>query len=252
MLSHMKQQSSVTNSSNKRQLIIDDARARGFELSKDGQRWVPIQEISAKPNSFGANIEERRSRTKFAIFSVLIIGVVGTAGFFVYDYLTEPEFFGEIYWNVSGIGIMFEEESVYLVTAPYNVELLDQYICVFDSRVSGADDFEKDGVCYWETSPDNYTIKSVNGGDYFSVCSTSAIFGDEHCSKIHPIEGGIILEIEGNCSVSVGDINPPEDYQLWLSAYAEYNDWQQEVIRIAEELKEEVPSNCNYIPMGPL
>ena len=32
-----------------------------------------------------------------AVVSVLVLGGVGTGGYFLYDYLTEPDFFGEIY-----------------------------------------------------------------------------------------------------------------------------------------------------------
>ena len=50
-----------------------------------------------------------------AVVSVLVLGGVGTGGYFLYDYLTEPDFFGEVYWSDDGFGYMFEENSISIV-----------------------------------------------------------------------------------------------------------------------------------------
>ena len=76
-----------------------------------------------------------------AVVSVLVLGGAGTAGYFIYDYLTEPDFYGELYWTEMGIGYEFEEDSMSLI-----------YPAV-DGSCDGmwgemGDVEEKDGLCY--------------------------------------------------------------------------------------------------------
>ena len=47
-----------------------------------------------------------------AVVSVLVLGGVGTGGYFLYDYLTEPDFYGELYWSDMGFGYIFEEDGL--------------------------------------------------------------------------------------------------------------------------------------------
>ena len=39
------------------------------------------------------------------IAAVLVLGGAGIGGYFLYDYLTEPDFYGEVYWTEGGCGI---------------------------------------------------------------------------------------------------------------------------------------------------
>ena len=52
------------------------------------------------------------SMKTIVIVSVLVLGGGGTAGYFIYDYLTEPDFYGEVYWSEWGIGYSFEEDEM--------------------------------------------------------------------------------------------------------------------------------------------
>ena len=56
------------------------------------------------------------SMKTIVIVSVLVLGGGGTAGYFIYDYLTEPDFYGEVYWSEWGIGYSFEEDAMFIVT----------------------------------------------------------------------------------------------------------------------------------------
>ena len=83
--------------------------------------------------------------------------------------------------------------------------------------------------------------------DYYNFCTTSTYYEGEICQKIYSAERGIIVEYDGNCSTRVSDIPPPEVFYItWYEQ--DRDDWQLEVDRIADEIGEEVPVSCNYIP----
>ena len=164
-------------------------------------------------SSNSTNLDGNSSRKKIFIATILILGLVGTAGYYAYDPYTEPE-------------------------------------CHMDNK-----EFEgknrvyemRDGLCYWEWNTDNYSIESSNKGDYYNFCSTSSYCEGELCQKIYSAERGIIFEYDGNCSTRVSDISPPEIFYItWYEP--DRDDWQLEVNRIADEIGEEVPVSCNYIP----
>ena len=54
-----------------------------------------------------------------AVVSILVLGGLGTGGYFLYEYLTEPDFYGEIYWSEYGFGYMFEDDTFTVVYAQY-------------------------------------------------------------------------------------------------------------------------------------
>ena len=204
-------------------------------------------------SSLNANSDEKSSRKKIFIASILILGLVGTAFFYAYDPYTEPEFYDEILWDYSGIGILFEEDSIYYVNPPYNGTYVDEPTCMFDSeefKGEGASNYEiRDGLCYWEWNipPDNYSIEPSSEGDYHNFCMISSYDESEICSKIYSAEKGVIFEYNGNCSTRVSDISPPEEtYITWYDGNRD--DWQMEVDRIADEIGKEVPASCTYIP----
>ena len=63
----------------------------------------------------GAAAGSGMSVATIAVVSVLVLGGAGTAGYFIYDYLTEPDFYGEIYWSEFGFGYIFEEDEMKIV-----------------------------------------------------------------------------------------------------------------------------------------
>jgi hypothetical protein len=202
-------------------------------------------------SSLNANSDGKSSRKKIFIASILILGLVGTAFFYAYDPYTEPEFYDEILWNYSGIGILFEEDSAYYVNPPYNGTYVDEPTCMIDMnefKGEGASRYEmRDGLCYWEWNTDNYSIEPSSEGDYHNFCVISSYNESEQCAKIYSAEKGVIFENNGNCSTLVSDISPPEEnYITWYDGNRD--DWQLEVDRIADEIGKEVPASCTYIP----
>ena len=203
-------------------------------------------------SSLNANSDGKSSRKKIFIASILILGLVGTAFFYAYDPYTEPEFYDEILWNYSGIGILFEEDSVYYVNPPYNGTYVDEPTCMIDMnefKGEGASRYEmRDGLCYWEWNTDNYSIEPSSEGDYHNFCMISSYNESEPCVKIYSAEKGVIFENNGNCSTLVSDISPPEETYITLGYDGNRDDWQLEVDRIADEIGKEVPASCTYIP----
>ena len=65
--------------------------------------------------SAGAAAGSGMSVATIAVVSVLVLGGAGTAGYFIYDYLTEPDFYGEISVREFGFGYIFEEDDMKMV-----------------------------------------------------------------------------------------------------------------------------------------
>ena len=61
-----------------------------------------------------------------AVVSVLALGGAGTAGYFIYDYLTEPDFYGEIYWTEYGMAYQFEEDKMKMVVPTEDSDECDE------------------------------------------------------------------------------------------------------------------------------
>ena len=85
-------------------------------------------------SSNSTNLDGNSSRKKIFISSILILGLIGTAGYYAYDPYTEPEFYGEILWDYSGNGWLFEEDSAYWVNVPWNNSDFDEPECHMDNN----------------------------------------------------------------------------------------------------------------------
>jgi len=172
-----------------------------------------------------------------AVVSVLVLGGAGTAGYFIYDYLTEPDFYGEVYWTESAVGYIFEEDKMSLVVA------LDLTECEELGNVFGISDWtERDDFCYASLPYEDY--ESTDEGDYYKICITYED-DEKDCVEIYPFERGIALVDDDMCSVMVSDISTPhygyeveEDYQKRLN-------WLDKFEDIAEQIRKEAPSVCD-------
>ena len=101
-----------------------------------------------------------------AVVSVLVLGGVGTGGYFLYDYLTEPDFYGEVYWSDMGMAYIFEEDGL---TIGY--PLIDGSCDAYDDAdmgMGGIDIKKSDGICKWDVDYDSYS--SEDKGDYYKIC----------------------------------------------------------------------------------
>ena len=170
-----------------------------------------------------------------AVVSVLVLGGVGTGGYFLYEYLTEPDFYGEVYWSDEGFGYMFEEDSISIVMAQYegSCEMFDDF---------EGEDYtltEKDDLCFLEM---DFETTVTDKGDYYDVCVTDD--GEpEECLKIYIQEKGMIMIDDSDfCEVFVSDIEPPSEFISEQNA----QNWMDEFQDKSDSIKDDGPSSCQY------
>ena len=170
-----------------------------------------------------------------AVVSVLVLGGVGTGGYFLYEYLTEPDFYGEVYWSDEGFGYMFEEDSISIVMAQYegSCEMFDDF---------EGEDYtltEKDDLCFLEM---DFETTVTDKGDYYDVCVTDD--GEpEECLKIYIQEKGMIMIDDSDfCEVFVSDIEPPSEFISEQNAQNWMDDFQDK----SDSIKDDGPSSCQY------
>ena len=174
-----------------------------------------------------------------AVVSVLALGGLGTAGYFIYDYLTEPDFYGETYWTEEGFGFIFEENKMIQV---WSGDIWDEDFCdSLDDDENLSTEFKND-LCYI-TIEGSGTYDAEEKGDYYKICLSFSDEEDEECIKVYPLDGGaIIKDSDGECDVVVSDIRDPEfDSEGELS-----KNWEDDFEDKAEDLKDDGPSNCDY------
>jgi hypothetical protein len=222
------------------------------------QYFPEFQDPILNPSLFispDANIGEKSSRKSIFIASILILGLVGIGGFFLYDDAAEPSFFGEIYWGESEIAIIFEEDGFSLGQPLVNGS------CDFfqDKAEENGDEIKKsNGVCksYFEMD-DEYTYE--NKGDFYEICFSRR---PSDCSGMYIFERGMIVNNQGVCAVRVSDINPPPSlYDIhetsnesdslsykWVAEYEQgVESWLEDWYEVAGEIMDDddAPS-CFY------
>ena len=165
------------------------------------------------------------------VVSVLVLGGVGTAGYFIYDYLTEPDFYGEIFWDENGIGYIFEEDSMTAVFPSIDGEC--------DLWEAYGEMTPKDGLCKHEF--DAHSIKITDKGNHYKICITQEEGDESSCTAAYPYERGMVLKNSGYCTVFVSDIETPNFDSSTVS-----EEWTEKMLEIGEEIYEEGPSMCTY------
>ena len=171
-----------------------------------------------------------------AAVSVLVLGGAGVGGYFLYDYLTEPDFYGEVYWTDMGMAYIFEEDGL---TIGY--PLIDGSCDAYDGEDMGMDgmDIKKsDGICKWDVDYDSYS--SEDKGDYYRICVEFDGEGED-CVNVYPFERGLIMKVDGQCEAFVSDINDPPTYDdSSEDAYDEYveqmDNWMDKWTDIGDEI----------------
>ena len=163
-----------------------------------------------------------------AVVSVLVLGGAGAGGYFLYDNAAEPDFYGEVYWTEMGFGYIFEEDGLSFAFPLYEGGC-DEYDDFLE------EEFKKSGgICVADMDPDEYS--SEDKGDYYKICIDMEGEGED-CIKVYPLERGIIMKVDGECNILVGDISNPSGYldgddsemESWLE------DWED----IAEEIMDD-------------
>ena len=170
-----------------------------------------------------------------AVVSVLVLGGAGTGGYFLYDYLTEPDFYGEVYWTDYGVAYIFEEDGLSI-----GLPLIDGSCDMYENEddfywdLENMDIKNSDGICKFEMDYGSYS--SEDKGDYYKIC-----FDGDDCIKVYPFERGMIMKIDGECEAYVSDINDPpiydESYEDSYNEFLEDNDkWMDKWTDITEEI----------------
>ena len=174
-----------------------------------------------------------------AVVSVLVLGGVGTGGYFLYDYLTEPDFYGEVYWTDMGMAYIFEEDGL-----SFGFPLIDGSCDMYENEeemywdLADTDIKKSDGVCKLEMYYDSYS--SEDKGDYYKICINLEDEGED-CIKVYPFERGIILKVDGTCEAMVSDIDQPpiydDSYEEAYDEFLEANDkWMDKWTDIGDEI----------------
>ena len=219
------------------------------------QYFPEFQDPILSPSLFispDANIGEKGSRKSLFIASILILGIVGIGGFFLYDDAAEPSFFGEIYWAESELAIIFEEDG------PSTGQPLVNDSCdLFQDKAEehGYEIKKSNGICksYFEME-EEYALEDK--GDFYEICFSRR---PSDCSEMYIFERGMIMNNQGLCTVHVSDINPPPSlYEIavssnesWRQLMEEYDQmvdsWLEDWYEVAEEIMEDdnAPS-CFY------
>ena len=193
--------------------------------------------VSAGMAATGAAAGGGMSVATIAVVSVLVLGGAGTAGYFIYDYLTEPDFYGELYWTEMGIGYEFEEDSMSLVYPAVDGSC--------DGMWGDMGDVEqKDGLCYTDSFYDTYEVEDK--GDYYKICLAEDDDDETDCIRVYPLDRGAVMKNNGECMVLVSDIETPNFSDETEEEYEEMMDWIDDFGKVAKEIKKEGPDNCEY------
>jgi len=224
------------------------------------QYFPEFQDPILKPSlliSSDANIGEKSSRKSIFIASILILGLVGIGGFFLYDDAAEPSFFGEIYWDEGHtlhqpIAIIFEEDG-YSIGQPLVNGSCDPY--QDQAEEHGWEIQNSSGICKIHFNlNDEYTLEEKR--DFYKICISKRA---SDCSEKYIFERGMITNYQGVCTVRVSDINPPpsqldiarlynEYSNQWVEEYQQRRDsWLEDWYEVAEEIMDDdnAPS-CFY------
>ena len=167
-----------------------------------------------------------------AVVSILVLGGAGTGGYFLYDYLTEPDFYGEVYWAESGYAYIFEEDS-FKMASP-EVDGGCEYYEDEDIK-------NTDNLCVIEV--DFHKYSSEDKGDYYKICLTEDSDSESDCLKVYPMERGAVMKVDSMCVLLVSDISNPEfgwyDEESISSGTKAYEEWIDEFSEIAEEISDD-------------
>ena len=184
----------------------------------------------------GAAVGGGMSFATIAVVSVLVLGGAGTAGYFIYDSLSEseeakPEFYGTVYWADYTFGWQFEEDGFKMVTVVNNSDDCEIYSESFETP--GNIEYEN-GLCYIDWNYESYTSK--NKGEYYEVCVTYD--GVEDCTYVYAFDRGAVFYLDGDCDAIVSDISTPK----YGASSDEMEEWMDEFREIADELENKVCS----------
>ena len=167
-----------------------------------------------------------------AVVSILVLGGAGTGGYFLYDYLTEPDFYGEVYWAESGYAYIFEEDS-FKMARPAMDGGCEYY--------EDGDMKNTDNLCVMEM--DFHKYSSEDKGDYYYICVTEDSDSESDCLKVYPMERGAVMKVDYMCIILVSDISNPEfvlnDEEASSSETKAYEEWIDEFSEIAEEISDD-------------
>ena len=115
--------------------------------------------------------------------SVLLI-VASLVAYLVYDDVTEPTFYDEVYWTDSGRAFVFESDQIQ-IAYPSNSDNCEEWSSESQTFT------EVDGICIAQMLVTDYNIQ-FNGDDTYETCFVDQA-EVESCYKIHVFSDGIVM-----------------------------------------------------------
>ena len=137
--------------------------------------------------------------------SVLLI-VASLVAYLVYDDVTEPTFYDEVYWTDSGRAFVFGSDQIQ-IAYPSNSDNCEEWSSESQTFT------EVDGICIAQMLVTDYSIQ-FNGDDTYETCfvDQSEV---ESCYKIHVFSDGIVMRNlyvnegeEDVCRILLNSIGP--------------------------------------------
>ena len=249
--------------------LENDDHGNHWYLDDEGNRWYSendayhmvevesdastIEELDGNNNADKESFNDKKSKKRPILIAVTLVGllVAGIAGYFVYDYYTEPDFYGEVYWVDSGHGYMFEEDQMKEVYPLVNGDCSAWY-----------DDFleftyvEENGFCTRIMAVSNYQTEFLNGNEY-EICSNADY--EEFCAEVYVLPDGIVYKSLVSCEIMINGMGSslvtPESYESHIPSliingnirFGIDDPWTNKFLSIAEDIYAEMNDlDCTF------
>ena len=193
---------------------------------------------------------------KALVFTALMLSASLAGCLNVEDEEDEPEFFGEVYWQDSGVALIWVDEWLYYGLPKINGGC-DEWNVILDAEIDWDKYKVEEGdpigdVCFDDARNEKHV--STYTGDYFEIC----IVGDEDeenfCYDIYLINGGIIRYYEENaeCVPQSSDIREPTgEYYTSPGLLVDDEDWHEEFADFAEDSEDAAEEiGCQTLSYG--
>ncbi|MGB1955224.1 MAG: hypothetical protein ACPHUK_06455 [Candidatus Poseidoniaceae archaeon] len=258
--------------------LEDDEHGNHWYLDDEGNRWyskndaylmvevesnasaidevvekTPTGELTAINNGDKETLNLNTSKKRPILISFTLVGLLlaGIAGYFVYDYYSEPDFYGEVYWADSGHGYLFEEDQMKEVYPLVNGDCSAWYDEFLEFTY-----VEENGFCTRIMAVSNYQTEFLNGNEY-EICSNDDL--GKFCAEVYVLPEGIVYKSLLSCEIMINGIGSssvtPEVYESHIPSliingnirFGVDDPWTNKFLRIAEDIYAEMNGlDCSF------
>ncbi|CAI8386016.1 MAG: Uncharacterised protein [Candidatus Poseidoniaceae archaeon] len=172
----------------------------GYHLYKKDESEEPetfdmkeSDDISMETDSLPQSGQSSTIKIIAGVSVLLIVALI--VAYLIYDDVTEPTFYDEVYWTDSGRAFVFGADNIQ-IAYPSNNDNCEEWTSESQTFT------EVDSVCMAESLVSDYSIQ-FNGGDTYETCfvDQSKV---ESCYKIHVFSDGIVMR---NLYVAEGQVD---------------------------------------------